>query len=352
MATAATSRAPIRRSSSPAAADRWLDLHEPRHRLRSQRPAAASQRHARARAAGPAPCDRSRTRGQLVRGMMGYIATMSAISTGRAAVVVAWVAAAACGPSHGQSDGSGAGSESSLSDAATSHSSPAADATGSAASTNSVDGTGSAASTNSSDDTTTGAQPADVCDEHPFQRVGPLCEGGSDIAQSDGGAVSGMAVCEGGAVHRYGIACCASADPSACTAATGACTGDEDCSDGAGRGICTNGGYLGSVCVCEYVCNVDADCGDGYACICGFGPADDPPTRPTCVAAGCRTDADCGEYRCGLSPAQPCAASWSLQCHTAADECVGPADCGGDPCMFVEAQARWVCGPLSAPPCD
>jgi hypothetical protein len=65
-----------------------------------------------------------------------------------------------------------------------------------------------------------------------------------------------------------------------------------------------------------------------------------------CRPANCRTDADCGGFECGLSPA-PCGLPAGLFCRTAKDECKSGQECVdqklGDTCVFDPMQGRWRC---------
>ena len=99
-------------------------------------------------------------------------------------------------------------------------------------------------------------------------------------------------------------------------------------------------------------CATDSDCADDQACICSSGfynGADflDFALDTRCYPAGCRSDADCGEYTC--APDIPCGTVSELRCHTPNDECTRNVDCGNMPggtaCGWNSAESRWTCLP-------
>jgi len=106
-----------------------------------------------------------------------------------------------------------------------------------------------------------------------------------------------------------------------------ACEADADCSQNP-HGYCGLvdvgiGPGPGLLLQCLYGCVQDADCGPGAFCECG-----DPVGH--CVAAGCRSDADCeGELLCAaLVDVDACSREHvSYACQAAADECDSDADC-------------------------
>ncbi|MCA9550305.1 MAG: hypothetical protein KC933_09735 [Myxococcales bacterium] len=92
-----------------------------------------------------------------------------------------------------------------------------------------------------------------------------------------------------------------------------ACLQDSDCEH-----VCECEGGFGSdhnICLQTGNCNVDADCGAGGFCSPSYG--------------------DCGDY----------SGTVAYYCHTAQDECVDDADCGGYPwyCGYDPVGGRWRC---------
>lgn len=170
-------------------------------------------------------------------------------------------------------------------------------------------------------------------------------------------APSGLERCPDGQVHRPAATACAH------PFAVEPCPGPDPC-DGAacdelGAGACHR--LADQVCHCRYPCTSDADCQPDAACLCASGlPLDADvydvyvPTSE-CVPADCRSDADCGDFLCALSPGL-CgyATVRGLFCHTAADECTVDADCDdpdlGHLCLFDLEQARWRC--TAQVPCE
>ena len=161
-----------------------------------------------------------------------------------------------------------------------------------------------------------------------------LCVDGADIMQPspDGGAEisTGVELCADESKHRYAaIGCSNSAlDDSDCI---------EDAYCDSGQLLCDTG-FSDALCVTP--CASDADCADGEACLCDEG--NQGTTR--CIAAECRTDADCGGTECGVST-DDCALENRLACRTADDECHGSTDCadeyGFDLC--VDLGEAWGC---------
>jgi len=98
------------------------------------------------------------------------------------------------------------------------------------------------------------------------------------------------------------------------------CALDVDCT-AAAHGSCEYG-------QCKYGCVSDDECAAGELCFCGADVG-------KCVAAGCRSDADCpADYPCtGNLPFGSDAASFN--CQTPLDECESDYDCPG---------ARMHCG--------
>lgn len=127
----------------------------------------------------------------------------------------------------------------------------------------------------------------------------------------------GYLVCEDKSLRR--------AEPSACTTTLPRespteplffddCALDTDCSASA-HGFCAYG-------QCKYGCVSDDECGQGELCFCAADVG-------KCVAAGCRSDADCpADYPCtGNLPFGFDAAEFV--CQTPFDECESDYDCPG-----------------------
>jgi hypothetical protein len=167
-----------------------------------------------------------------------------------------------------------------------------------------------------------------------------LCADAVDIMQPapDGGAEipTGIEECADGSRHRYAaIACTDLADGNGCVdSACGGCPEGQLC----------QGTYYGD-CLCITPCATDAECADGEACVCQ--QAGTWATR--CMPAGCRTDADCGEFECGVG-VDACDHANGLWCRTAADACHGDAQCDGNYCSHVDASSSWEC--IEAADCD
>lgn len=122
------------------------------------------------------------------------------------------------------------------------------------------------------------------------------------------------------------------------------CVMNSDCTAGP-NGRCLSG-RAGSY--CEYDgCFGDAECGEATVCMCGTPTG----TANRCLSPGCRVDSDCPNSWC--SPTFGTCGNYSgiisYACHTAKDDCVDDADCGGTPnasggyCMFDPLVAHWVC---------
>lgn len=159
----------------------------------------------------------------------------------------------------------------------------------------------------------------------------------------------GLEWCPDGQIHRHTAVECLHPltiepckDPAKCA---------EPC-DEHGDGVC-NTLFVVS-CGCQYPCTTDADCQPDAACLCngalpvGNGGYEHYVTVTQCVLANCRTDADCGEFLCALSPGICGYGTVSgLFCHTAQDECISNEECLdkklGDLCMFEPAEQRWTC---------
>jgi hypothetical protein len=99
-------------------------------------------------------------------------------------------------------------------------------------------------------------------------------------------------------------------------------------------------------------CLVDTDCSNGGVCSCAGNTFEYAhATRNLCVAANCRTDADCGSEVCSPSDGDlgPFYGAQGYYCHTAADACGNDSDCGTDSsgrkgyCMFSAQVSHWTC---------
>lgn len=160
---------------------------------------------------------------------------------------------------------------------------------------------------------------------------------------------SGVVVC-GDAWNRTAAVACAapSAVPPCADPDGGGCSVDADC----GAGDVCHGDWTG--CRCFTTCTRDDDCPGAEACLCDMGVRNGwsrsviPTEHNQCVAAQCRTDADCDGRGCGVSFG-PCGNAVGLFCRTTDDECVGHAECDGF-CAFDDASRRWMC--IGAAECE
>jgi hypothetical protein len=190
-------------------------------------------------------------------------------------------------------------------------------------------------------------QPADDDTGNDTTTVGGTETGDSNpdcqpILQDDGTPTGYEQCMSDDAVVRVGSATCSDPYPpsheASCSAGYGVCSSNADCND-APYGACGYPADITAVCDCNYGCMTDADCGPGRVCMCA--PVDE---GTLCIEAECQTDADCDPgYRCALSPG----ALWygqraSQHCHSAADECLGDADCTDGLCLWHDE--RWECG--------
>lgn len=104
-------------------------------------------------------------------------------------------------------------------------------------------------------------------------------------------------------------------------------------------------GAGGSVQECTYdQCDSDAACGVGKVCDCRTDGRDSRASR--CVAALCRTDADCESAFCGEStfPGAPEDTVWA--CHSSRDLCVEDAQCVTSvpsACAYLPSERRFRC---------
>jgi hypothetical protein len=142
------------------------------------------------------------------------------------------------------------------------------------------------------------------------------------------------------------------------------CMTDEDCTDDR-YGRCVPNFYGEDGCFCAASpCAQDDDCGAEGACGCNETnweallsergiPAYDPGSierSDLCLMAECRTDADCGDGACMLSPDySSCgmrARHLGLFCTTDEDECRSDSDCAWEDCVFDEGLRLWRCEAL------
>lgn len=153
---------------------------------------------------------------------------------------------------------------------------------------------------------------------------GPLGCDGEELALDDEcDALAGYEVCADKTVHRHtSVPCNRNEDLQACDGQPHGCSSDEDCKVGS-------------------------------ACQCDLRSADELSLVPWhwytfnwCVPANCRTDADCGETRCGVSRGG-CRMFEGLFCRTSEDECASDLDCAdheeGGRCAYSPELERWAC---------
>jgi hypothetical protein len=121
------------------------------------------------------------------------------------------------------------------------------------------------------------------------------------------------------------------------------CIGNHEACDRFERGFCAvdDLGAAGATGVCESGCVSDEDCATDELCLC----RDASPTGGQCVAADCRTDADCNGYPCAPY-SHGCGGGYA--CKTPEDACVTDADCEpGDGCFpqgaFDVERGPWQC---------
>jgi hypothetical protein len=99
-------------------------------------------------------------------------------------------------------------------------------------------------------------------------------------------------------------------------------------------------------------CVTDADCESGFACVCGGPPG--LSDRNRCLAAECRTSADCGGGDCLLSlgsePEGCCTfGALGFYCERSESSCRSGGDCPGNgvACLYAAATDRFECQPSS-----
>ena len=158
---------------------------------------------------------------------------------------------------------------------------------------------------------------------------------------------SGFESCDGGIAHRVeAVKCEVPTAPADCAEGSTGCASNADCTEkpfGSCQQDIAFGGLLeGGTCSCRYGCESDADCGAGEICRCageGLGPTS------ACIRADCTVDADCGEGLCSVNIGQCSDAVYSAHCTTPNDTCKSDADCGTEPCSFIDYQEpkAWGC---------
>jgi hypothetical protein len=151
--------------------------------------------------------------------------------------------------------------------------------------------------------------------------------------QRASGQDSGLELCGDGAIHRREALACneelrGTFDPTGPEEYNRHLASDED-------------GGVPDVLVPE--CVTDDDCGEGRACLCAALPSGSGPgVRWTyCVDAECHSDADCGDYRCGLSRG-PCQQT-RLRCFGPDDACRVESDCRGADATCAAGEMGYQC---------
>jgi hypothetical protein len=149
------------------------------------------------------------------------------------------------------------------------------------------------------------------------------CDGDELALDDDCDALAGYEVCADGTVHRHtSVPCNTNEDIMACWGPYYGCSSDEDCMEGL-------------ACECELRWAGDGPHGPGL-----------PYTFNRCVAADCRSDADCGGLRCGVSD-DGCGGIGGFFCRTPEDDCSSDLDCPdydvGNRCAYSWELERWAC---------
>lgn len=200
----------------------------------------------------------------------------------------------------------------------------------------------------------TGADKGGPDDSGGDTGAAPACANAESILL-DNGDPSGFERCEDGAVNRTAPVTVTPTNPGE------RCRGDEDQMSCNNDGECTDspngqcshfddmgdGGFPNGTCGCEYSCSRDEDCGEGRACV----PSEvtEGEDRPVCVAAECRTSADCESGECGFGEYfNGCYWEMGLHCREAeADACRSDADCegnaDGEECAIVGEVEAFAC---------
>ncbi len=175
----------------------------------------------------------------------------------------------------------------------------------------------------------------------------------SDTWGSETLVSSGVEICPDYSAHRYeSVSCISEYKPFLFLCDT--CNGGAGCSAGK---TCIS---YQSNCSCYKLCMSDDDCDLGEACLCGlvgpqnisYSPYGFRNSIPRCLPANCRTDADCGGYRCGISQ-DGCGQITGLRCHTKESMCEGASQCPSSRsgswffpsnCEYSSSNKVWECG--------
>jgi hypothetical protein len=151
------------------------------------------------------------------------------------------------------------------------------------------------------------------------------------------GTDHGFVHCDGGWSHRPEARECPSMlpRPDVCEGESfGSCAADADCTARA-NGACTpfdDGG-----CRCSYGCRTDADCVEGYMCVCG-------DIIGRCTPTACTVDADCGDALCASYVESPGCPGDAYACQSTDDQCASTADCPeGQECSLEETGTHRTC---------
>jgi len=186
-----------------------------------------------------------------------------------------------------------------------------------------------------------------------------MCEVGAEGVQyyGDGGVLEaplGIERCQDGSLHRFeAVACMEEYEAPPCDTCNEV---DGGCPEGE---VCHFADSWDTGCFCMRPCVSDDDCESDQLCLCplrGLGDAVYGSIRSSlqrCVPASCRTDADCGGYRCGVDY-DDCGVIHEIRCRGPEDECEGYKDCPQfydetfdecvDPsCEFHPGLSIWQC---------
>ncbi|HSC89777.1 MAG TPA: ferritin-like domain-containing protein [Polyangiaceae bacterium] len=144
---------------------------------------------------------------------------------------------------------------------------------------------------------------------------------------------NGFVHCDEGYAHRPEVGVCPDLTPRSepvvdvTVHPDASCVYDADCTGARRYCSYTTPTYpLGQSTECLTGCTTDADCDDGWLCLCG-----DPVG--TCVSAECTRDSDCGPNSLCTSwtvDSGSCGLSTTFSCQQPGDECAGPGDCAAD----------------------
>jgi len=179
------------------------------------------------------------------------------------------------------------------------------------------------------------------------QDVG-LCVNASGILNLNGNE-TGYLQCEDGAINRdkaliVEVSLYASSlDGCRESYKEDGCRQDVDCSERSYGRCVQNTDDIGPYCSCEYLCESDADCDSGEACV---EPAATGLIQewPVCVSAGCAEGGHCESGECGLSFGEA-GGLIALECRDQTDECRTNQECedrdAGDRCL--PRGGEWVC---------